>query len=182
MPVATVILECLTGFVGIHTCDTEEPGSGLYISDLPGISTELIQAITNSEDETFVVTWEKIEKDTILSFRSQMLAKLNECLQINKMATVECLVCENADLLAVAYRYLLGKNLMIWALYNWENSRFSTVDKTAVEEIRDFFQVEYERELAAAVQGIDVVDSDCIVNENACIQQNGNISYRDSVM
>lgn len=182
MALASTILTCLTDYIGLVSCDQPEPGSSLFINDLPGISSELIQAITDYEAETYLKTWSIIQKETILLFRSRLLTELNKCYQINKMDIVECIACENKELLAVALWYLLGSQVMNWALKNWENSRYSTVDRQAVEEIRDDYRITFEQEIANAVQGIDVEKSDCVLKDNHCLQQNGRIHYRESLM
>lgn len=182
MPTGTVILACLTDFIGIKTCAETEPGSGFHVNDLPGISSEVLQVITEAEEETYLNTWNQIQKRTILMFRSMLMAQLNQCFQINKPETVECLACENKDLLSTALWYLMGQQSMVQALNNWNNSRYSTVDRQSVEEIRDYYYSQFEVELSNAVQGIDVGCSDCINNERNCVQQNGKIHTRYSLM
>lgn len=177
-----VILECLTGFVGVRSCFEGEPGSGYYINDLPGISSEVLQAITEAEEETYFNTWLNIQKRAILSFRSELLSKLRECYDIKQLDTVECLACENKDLLSTSLWYWLGVATMNQALMNWNNTRYTTVDREAVEEIRNFYQVEYEREIKNAVMGIDVENSACINTERSCLQQNGTYHFRESMM
>lgn len=180
MATGTVILQCLTGYIGLISCDETTPGSELYINDLPGISSEVIQVITKPSDETFVATWEDIEKRGILMFRSQLMAELNKCYEVHKMDTVECLACENAELLSVALWYLLGHLVMVQALINWNVTHFTTVDRTSVEEIRDYYFNQFQVELNAAVKGIDVENSICA--EDKCITQNGTYHFRDSLM
>ncbi len=158
------------------------PGSGLFINDLPGISNELLQAVTDYESETYLRTWQQVQQEAILLFRSSLLVELNKCYQINKMPTVECIACEHKELLALSLWYLLGSQVMNLALKNWNNTRFSTVDREAVEEIRDEYRVRFESELANAVQGIDVEKSACLNTETNCLQQNGRIHYRESLM
>lgn len=182
MATGTAILTCLTNYVGLQACEETEPGSSLFVNDLPGISSELVQMITEGEEETYLVTWAKIQQQAILMFRSKLLAQLNECYQINKMATVECIACENKELLSVALWYLMGFKITTWALNNWNNTRFSTVDRQSVEELGSQFYVDFEMELKNAVLGIDVENSDCIENEDSCIQANGRIHNRESMM
>lgn len=184
MAIGSVILACLFDYIGIERCDdpeTVEPGSGLFISDLPGMTNAVIQAITDPEDETYIVTWKKIQNRAILTFRTHLLSELNKCLQINKMDTIECLACENKELFALALQNLLGSFTMIQALYNWNLSRYSTTDKKAVEDMKDYYFSQFQTELATAVQGIDILNSDCIVKENTChVAKNGRISIQQS--
>jgi hypothetical protein len=53
---------CLQDYVGLLGCGLPEPKSGLYLNDLPGMETELVQAITPKELPSFVQTWEKVQK------------------------------------------------------------------------------------------------------------------------
>lgn len=182
MAIGVTILACLKDYVGLISCAEAEPGSGLFINNLPGISNELLQAITDYESETYKATWDQIQQEAILLFRSSLLAELNKCYQINQMQTVECIACEHKDLLALALWYLLGSTIMNTALKSWNNTRYSTIDRQAVEEIRDEYRVAFEKELANAVQGIDVEKSDCLNTEKTCLQQNGRVHYRESLM
>jgi hypothetical protein len=181
MATGTTILECLTGYIGLYSCDGLEPGSGLYINDLPGISSEVLQLITDPEEETFANTWANIEKRAILRFRTELLSQVNQCYQVNDMDVVECLACAYKDLLSVPLWYLLGNFAMIEALSSWQNSHLSTINRVSVEEIRDQYFVDFQRELAAAVKGIDVLNSDCI-EKKCCLPQNGRVFFRESMM
>lgn len=176
------ILECFTGFIGILGCNSATPGSGLYINSLPGVTLEMVDKIADSEQVTYVGVWQEVEQRAILRFRTQLMAKLNECYQINQRTTVECIACENKDLLATSLWYLLGSELMVERIYSNRINRYTTIDEDEAKELRDHFTVEFEKELALAVQGIDVESSDCIKDETDCLQQNGPIHWRESAM
>jgi hypothetical protein len=183
MAIGEVILACFTDYIGLVACEEVTPGSGLFINSLPGISNDVLQAITDPQDETYIVTWNAIQFRAILAFRSRLLKEINKCLNINKLDTIECLACENKEVLALSLQYLLGSFCMTQALYNWNNSKFSTVDKQSVEDIRDYYAAEFDKELAAAVKGIDVLESDCIALDKQCrISPNGRISTQESRM
>lgn len=176
------IVECFTGFIGILGCNTSTPGSGLYINSLPGVTLEMVDKIADAEQVTYLGVWAEVEQRGILRFRTALMAKLNECYQINQRATVECIACENKDLLATSLWYLLGSELMVERIYSNRINRYTTIDKEQAVELRDHFSVEFERELALAVQGIDVESSDCVDNETDCLQQNGPVHWRESAM
>lgn len=181
MAIGSVILGCFFDYIGIEKCEEVIPPSGLFIGDLPGITNSVIQAITDPEDGTYLNTWTKIQNRAILTFRTHLLKELNKCLQINKMDTVECLACENKELFALALQNLLGSFTMAQALYNWNLSRYSTTDKNAVQDMEAYYFTAFQTELAAAVKGIDVLNSDCIVKEKKChIPANGRISIQQS--
>lgn len=176
------IVECFTGFIGLLGCKSEAPGSGLYINSLPGVTLEMVNKIADSEQITYLGVWKDIEQRGILRFRTSLMAQLNKCYQINERATVECIACEHKDLLATSLWLLLGSELMTERIYSDQINRYTTIDRAQAEELRAHFDVEYEKELALAVQGIDVEGSDCIDNETDCPQQNGIIHWRESSM
>lgn len=176
------ILECYTGLVGILGCPGDEPGSGLYINSLPGVTLEMVDKIADSEQVTYLGVWQEIEKRGIMKFRTALMAGLNKCYQINQRATVECIACENSDLLVTSLWYLLGRELMDERIYSNRINRYTTIDLDEAKELRDHFLVTFEQELAAALQGIDVKNSDCLQDETDCLQQNGPLHYRESIM
>lgn len=176
------ILECFSGLIGILGCRGDDPGSGLYINSLPGVTLEMVDKIADSEQITYLGVWRDIEKRGILKFRTAFMAGLNKCFQINERATVECLACEHSDLLATSLWYLLGRELMDERIYSNRINRYTTIDLDEAKELREHFQVVFEQELAAALQGIGIQNSDCLQNETDCLQQNGRIHYRESIM
>jgi hypothetical protein len=176
------ILQCLTGYIGILGCGTTEPGSGLYINSLPGITMGMIDGIADSEQITYIGVWKDVEKRGLLKFRTAFMAALNKCYQINERATVACFACENKDLLATSLWYLLGRELMDERIYSDRINRYTTIDRDEAIELRDHYQVTFEDELKSAIQGIDVEHSCCIQNEKDCLPQNGDIHYRESMM
>lgn len=182
MAVTPDIIECLTGFIGILGCNSQEPGSGLYINSLPGITLEKIDSMADAEQITYIGVWREVEKRGLLRFRTALMSGLNKCYQINERATVECIACEYDDLLATSLWYLLGRELMDELIYSDRVNRYTTIDKEQARELRDHYQITYEEELKAALQGINVEQSDCITDETDCPQQNGDIHYRESMM
>ena len=182
MAVTPDIIQCLTGFIGILGCNAQEPGSGLYINSLPGITLEKIDSIADAEQVTYLGVWKEVEKRALLSFRTVLMAGLNKCYQINERETVECIACEYRDLLATSIRYLLGRELMDELIYSTRINRYTTIDREEAKELRDHYQVAFEQELKYALQGINVEASDCILDETDCPQQNGDIHYRESMM
>lgn len=183
MAEAPNILTCLTGFIGLKGCGAQSvPGSGLFINSLPGITLEMVDKIADSEQITYVGVWNEVEQRAIMQFRTAFMAQLNKCYQINQRATVECIACENKDLLATSLWYLLGHELMIERIYSNRINSYTTIDEDEAKELRDYYMATFEKELEYAVQGIDVKNSDCVQDETDCLQQNGPIHYRESAM
>lgn len=176
------ILQCLTGFIGIMGCNSSEPASGLYINSLPGITLKMIDSIADEDQVTYLGVWTEVQRRGLLRFRTAFMAQLNKCYQINERDTVACLACEFKDLLATSLWYILGRELMDERIYSDRVNRYTTIDRLQAQELRDHYQICFEEELKAAVQGIDVEHSDCILDEKDCPQQNGDIHYRESTM
>lgn len=142
----------------------------------------MVDKIADSEQITYLGVWEDIESRGIRKFRTAFMAGLNRCFQINERATVECLACENSELLATSLWYLLGVELMEERIYSNRINRYTTIDKDQAIELKDHFLAQFEKELEFALQGIDVQSSSCVSNETDCLQQNGPIHYRESLM
>lgn len=51
---------CLKDYVGLLGCGVITPKSGLYINDLPGMSTELLAAVAPKEVDTYLQLWDRI--------------------------------------------------------------------------------------------------------------------------
>jgi hypothetical protein len=187
------IMECLQGYVGVTPDLCSQPTeltaeeviaaedetietSGLFITELPGISLESIEKLATPEQKTFMGVWANVEKRALLKFRSAVLAELNKCYCISDVTVIDCIVCNNKTLFATALWYMLGSELCFERLFSNSINRFTTIDKKAAGEMRDTFLVDFQTELENAVKGIDVEDNECIDD----VQKAGNIQYVDS--
>ena len=61
-------MDCLKDYIGIRHCSQEEPKSGLFVNNLPGMSTELADKIATSEQMTFVNVWDDVQTRAIGRF------------------------------------------------------------------------------------------------------------------
>jgi len=152
------MLDCLIGYIGLTNCVGvyEAPESGLYINSLPGISLESIDKIADSEQITYVGVWSDAQTEAAARFRIDVIAEITKCHKIEPECDYDELICTNKETLVNAWRYLLGNQLMIFRLYTTRLNRFTTIDKEAAKELRDFYQVEYEKALSQAVKLMDV--------------------------
>lgn len=159
---------CLIDYIGFQACGGvyQSPLSGLYINSLPGISLESIDKIADSEQITYVGVWNDAQKEASARFKIDFIIEVTKCYKITRTCDYEDFICENLELLANAWRYLLGNQLMIFRLYSTRLNRFTTIDLDQAKELRDFYQVEYEKALSQAVKLIDF--STC------CMQCTGN--------
>lgn len=76
---------CFDAHVGLKGCSTVAPKSGIWINSLPGLSTELVDKISNSEQITFSNTWRDvltIAKQTLLN---DLVNGLNETINFHQI-------------------------------------------------------------------------------------------------
>jgi len=164
-------MDCLNGYIGmssktyIESTDPDFVHSGLFVDALPDISLNLISKLTDSEDNDLNDLWSMIEKRAILKFRTFFINAINQCYKINKVDICECIICENVTLLSTSLWYLMGAEVMFERYSSSRLNRFTTIDKPKAKELRDEFMDIFNRELAVAVAGIDIVESLCTPDE-----------------
>lgn len=164
------MLSCFIDFVGLSYCAGvyEQPGSGLYLNSLPGISIESIDKIADSEQITYLGVWADVQSSAVAQFRIDVMAELHNCFKLDRGCDYDTLICANMETLAQAWKYVLGVWLMIFRINSTRLNRFTTIDAKKAEELRDFYQLEYEKALK---QGVLLMDtSEC------CMQCEGNPS------
>lgn len=54
-------MECLRDYIGLLGCKSSNPGSGLVINSLPGISLKALDMIADSEQVTYAQVWQDIQ-------------------------------------------------------------------------------------------------------------------------
>lgn len=161
-------MDCLIGYIGLSYCPGiyEQPGSGIYLNSLPGISIQSIDAIADSEQVTYLRAWEDVQKSAVSQFRIDIIAELNKCFKLNRGCDYTTMICENTDTLIQAWKYCLAAWLMIFRLNTDRLNRYTTVDKKQAEELLGFYQVRYEDALKHAVQLMNT--------ESCCMECSGN--------
>lgn len=149
--------DCLINYVGLQACGGvyESPLSGLYINSLPGISLESIDKIADSEQITYAGVWADAQTEAAIRFKSDFITEVTKCYRITRTCDYEDFICDNLELLANAWRYLLGNQLMIYRIFSSRLNRFTTIDLDAAKELRDYYQGEYLQALSQAVKLID---------------------------
>lgn len=149
-------MTCLQDYIGFVACGVYEfPPSGVFINTLPGISLESIDKIADAEQITYRGVWDDAQKEAAVRFRLDFITEVSKCYQITTECDYDQFICDNLELLANAWRYLLGNQLMIYRIYSPRLNRFTTIDIDQAKELRDFYQTEYEKFLALAVRQID---------------------------
>lgn len=155
-------MECLVDYIGLKVCGDEISGSGQFINSLPGISLESVDKIADKEQITYKGVWTDVQTESANRFYTDVVNELSKCYKLQPYCDYENLVCVNKQLLITAWKYLLGNQLMLFRLYTTRLNRFTTIDKKVAEELRDFYQVEYEKALALAAKLMDVSACECM--------------------
>lgn len=166
-----VNMQCFINHIGLSYCAGgvyDTPASGIFLNSLPGISIENIDKIADSEQVTYIGVWNDVQGFALAQFRLDVINEMRKCFQLNKTCDYDALICDNIDELTLAWKYLLGVSLMIFRLTSDRVNRWTTVDRTQAQELRDFYTVEYQKALS---QGVLLMDTD-----ECCLKCEGNPS------
>lgn len=156
------MLDCLDNYIGVKGCG-EEPGSGQYINSLPGISLENIDMIADGEQISYAGVWADVVSEAKPRFKTDVRSELSKCYQLSKDCNYEEIICDNIELLVTAWKYLLGNQLMLERINSPRLNRYTTVDIEQARELKDHYQVEYEKELrkVAPLMNVDACELCC---------------------
>lgn len=83
------------------------------------------------------------------------------------------IICNNRPEFTDVWMYLLGAELMLERMHSSRMNRYTTIDKEAAAELKDYFSVEYEKALKEAIDALEVSEEEC------CIQCNPLITTRE---
>lgn len=153
------MIECLRGYIGLTHCSGgayETPESGMFINSLPGITLESIDKIADSEQTTYLGVWADVQETASARFRLLFINELNKCFKLNKECDYNVMVCENLEILTIAWSYLLANQLMIERIYSPRLNRYTTIGLEEARELKDHYQVEFENALKLAVTLVDI--------------------------
>lgn len=79
-------------------------------------------------------------------------------------------ICSNRELFATAWWYLLGAELMQERLFSSRLNRFTTADVKKAEQLYQVFLAEFQRQLAATLDGVDLNTEDLCIECNEPFQ------------
>lgn len=171
-------MTCLNDYIGITGCGAPEPDpdnfSGLTVNQLPGINQQVIEDIADAEQETFLGVWADVKLRAMQKFALAVKAELNKCYRVTDKTIVECLVCENRELFAVALWYLHGVELMIERTSSTRLNWLTTIDLDKAEKLKSEYYAEFQAALTDAVNSLNPADSDCITE---CLPCNDNVRF-----
>ncbi len=132
---------CLENYIGIKGCTLPTPVSGKYVNSLPGMSSELLDNIANSEQITFKGVWDDVVqtasdrfKDDIIEQILQRYAVFREVLFQSKKLAKYVRTSETVIAADNKYRgtYIFMPERMYASLYVREIYIYSDVDVSTV--------------------------------------------------
>lgn len=153
-------MNCFLNHIGLLYCGAgvyDQPSSGVFLNSLPGISIENIDKIADSEQVTYIGVWNDVQAFALAQFRLDLMTEINKCYDINTDCDWDEMICDNTTELTTAWKYLLGVSLMIFRLNSDRVNRWTTIGRDEAKELRDFYQIEYEKALK---QGVLLMDTD----------------------
>ena len=154
------MIDCFIDSIGLQACEGGTvPESGLYLTSLPGLSVEAIDNIADSEQVTYLGVYADVQTNAIAQFNLDIRGKINECYRINKDCDYDTLICNNAEGLYLAWKYLLGVHVMSFRIYSPRLNWFTTVSIEDAKELEGVYQAKYEDALKAAIAVMDT--SEC---------------------
>lgn len=65
-------MNCLDNYIGLKGCGNALPESGIYISDLPGMSNEFLNAIATDDQVTFKEVWASVQRLVYEQIKTQI--------------------------------------------------------------------------------------------------------------
>jgi len=74
---------CLSDYIGLRDCGVEVPESGLWVNDLPGISTELAEKSANREQVNFLGVWRSVQAGAFQRLKTDVVAAMNKRVNFN---------------------------------------------------------------------------------------------------
>lgn len=150
-------MDCFIDYIGVNGgSEGEAPASGLYINQLPGVTLKMIEGIKETEQNAFVDLWNDVQQRAMRKFSKDYKGKFENkyvgfCCD-DEECDPETICCDNKALFVDAWMFCLGTELMIERLYSSRMNKFTTIDKEQASELKDFFQVEYEKNLNHAIK------------------------------
>lgn len=75
----------LTNYIGLKNCNLPDPESGIYLNQLPGMSTELADKIAKAEEINFVGVWENVQANAFMRFKDDVINQMYDYVKFNSI-------------------------------------------------------------------------------------------------
>jgi len=193
------IMDCLINYIGVLDCGTP-PESGVYINSLPGINTEIINAISDSEEITHRGVWSDVNQVSARRFQTDIMGKLRKTYKLKRIRQTFEFIPESGTvevasgnyrglLLGFSYQYFTFQSFNISTVYLYSttagNSTLKIFDRQGVElytkdvvveiglnayQVNDVF-ISDRLFVGFDFTNIDGVESDITSNVSSCFCQ-----------
>ncbi len=164
------MLDCLVNYIGLKGCGGDTPTSGQWINSLPGISMTSLQATTEDEQVTARGLWNDIQTEAINQFYVDFLNELQKCYNLKPYCDYTAIVCNNLEIAALAFKYLLGVYTMKFRLASPRLNFFTIIDRGQIEKTMEAYQANYEAALNKAALLLQLDHTDCCIDCGGAIQ------------
>ncbi len=156
----------LIGWVGLRGTDID-PGSGLYIDELPGLSFVQIDSVKefNYEgEEANQITsaydvWQIIERRAANVFMLDLKSGLHN-IGYKTRCTSEVFTTKYRSELTYPFLYRIGIEVLKERLHSSRVNSFTLIDIDRGKELLEDFEKELPIKLQAAIRGIDISQDD----------------------
>lgn len=151
-------MQCFIDYIGLSLCGGvyNAPASGIYINSLPGLSIESIDKVADQEQVNYLGVWEDVQTNAVQQFKIDVMSEINKCYQINCDCDYEALICENIEVLTQSWKFLLGVWILVFRINSNRLNRYTTITAQQANELKNFYQIEYEKFLSSAVKCMDI--------------------------
>lgn len=166
---------CMHDYIGIKGCNSPEGASGLFITQLAGLTLESIEKIAEKEQINFMGVWKDVQDIAWTRLQKDFKRSLRRCFDLADDADTDELICNNQADFADVWMYLLGNQLMLERIYSSRLNRYTTIDKENAIELKDYYEAQYEKALAEAVKAVKIPD------DTDTISNSPTISYREQL-
>jgi hypothetical protein len=161
-------MDCFIDYIGLSLCAGayDAPASGIYINSLPGLSIESIDKIADQEQINYLGVWDDVQANAVQQFKIDVIAEINKCYSLNCDCDYVTLICDNIEMLTQPWKYLLGIHILLFRINSNRLNRYTTIDVNQAKELKDYYQAEYDKFLAASVLCMDVTSCELCCGGN----------------
>lgn len=150
-------MECFINYIGLSLCAGayDAPASGIYINSLPGLNLESIDKVADQEQINYLGVWADVQSNAIPAFRLDIMTKIQECYKIDPECDYDTMICDNIEVFTQSWKFLCGVWILLYRINSNRVNRFTTITIEQAKELKDYYQVEYEKYLSQAVKVMD---------------------------
>lgn len=150
-------MECFIDYIGLSLCAGayDAPASGIYLNSLPGLNIQSIDKVADQEQINYLGVWNDAQSNALPQFRLDIMTEIQKCYELDKACDYDTMICDNIEVFVQAWKYLLGVWILLYRINSNRMNQFTTVSADQARELKDHYQVEYEKYLIQSVKVMD---------------------------